>query len=82
MAVCSREPYRSDWDGEYGTVESAVKRAAHDPSSIDVLNCTQAVLYRDQCWVTTCEVRGKNAFGAKVLEQRRFSISNVGVEEI
>jgi hypothetical protein len=82
-AVCGDLPFRSEWEGEYGKVESAaVKRVAHAPSLIDVENCTVAVLTREHCWVTTCEVRGKNAFGAKVLDRRRFSMSALGVEEI
>ena len=81
-ALCGPKPFCSAWDGECGNIESALKRVAHDPGSIDVENCTDPVLYRDRCWVTTCDVRGKNAFGALVLNRKRFSISRLEVEEV
>jgi hypothetical protein len=81
-ALCGEKPFCSAWDGECGNIESALKRVAHDPGSIDVENCTDPVLYGDQCWVTTCDVRGKNAFGALIRQRKRFSISQLGVEEV
>lgn len=51
-----------------------VKSGAHDPGSIDVANCSEPVLMGGACWVTTCEVRGTNALGAKVLNRMRFNI--------
>ncbi|HJQ40639.1 MAG TPA: hypothetical protein VKB93_26135 [Thermoanaerobaculia bacterium] len=82
LAICGEKPVIGSWDGGIYQIESALKKVAHDPSSIDVENCTEPLLYRDSCWVTTCNVRGKNAFGALVLDRKRFSISNLGVEEL
>ena len=80
-AVCGKKPVLG-LDGGIFTIESALKKVAHDPDSIDVENCSEPTLYRDRCWVTTCDVRGKNAFGAKVLNRKRFSVSTLGVEEV
>lgn len=74
MATCGDRPRRSQWDGEIIGIESAVKRTAHDPGSIDIENCTPAVL-TDACWKTTCQVRGKNAFGASVLNVVTFYVA-------
>jgi hypothetical protein len=82
MSFCGDKPVCSAWDGGCLAIESALKRTAHDPSSIDVENCTDPVLYERQCWVTTCDVRGRNAFGAMILQRKQFSISKLGVDEI
>lgn len=71
--VCGPEPTLSAWDGGLGAAESYVKRSAHDPSSIDVENCSTPVLTK-ACWKTTCAVRGKNAFGALVLNSHTFYV--------
>lgn len=75
-AKCGRSPARSGWDGEVVGTESYVARTAHDPDSIDVENCTTPTLTKRHCWLTTCDVRGKNAFGAMVLTRMRFSIAH------
>lgn len=81
--VCGEAPTPSVWDGEISEVTYAIKQVAHDPDSIEVKNCTAPVLTKKACWVTTCDVRGKNAFGALVFDQKRFSISQLtGVEEL
>lgn len=81
IAICGEKPYCGGWDGECVGIASAVKRVAHDPGSIDIENCTDPVLTKDQCWVTTCDVRGKNMFGAMILQRKSFSISKLGIEE-
>jgi hypothetical protein len=81
-ALCGPEPLRSAWDGECVGVESALRQVAHDPGSIDVENCSPPKLTTDNCWVTTCSVRGKNAFGALVRSDKTFSISTLGVSEL
>jgi hypothetical protein len=81
-ALCGAQPKRSAWDGEIAEVTLTVRQVAHDPDSIDVKNCTPPLLSKKDCWVTTCDVRGKNAFGAFVLSQRTFSISSRGVSEL
>lgn len=81
-ALCGDPPTRSSWDGEVLEVTFAVKKVAHDPDSIEVESCTPPVLSKKDCWVTTCNVRGKNAFGALVLNQKTFSVSKLGVSEL
>ena len=75
-AACGKKPAIGGWDGELVGLESALQRTAHDPDSIDVENCTDPVLTSRNCWVSTCDVRGRNAFGAKVLQRKTFSYSS------
>lgn len=74
-----RAPIVGGWDGELVGAESYMKRTAHDPDSIDVENCTQPVLTRRFCWVSRCQVRGRNAFGAMVLNTVAFSVGRNGI---
>ena len=64
--VCGDRPQPDGWDGGLIAVDRYMKDRAHDPSSIDSEQCSQPVM-TDNCWKTTCKVRGKNAFGAEVL---------------
>ena len=60
-----------------------IKQTAHDPDSIDVENCTQPVMSGEACWLFGCDVRGKNAFGAKVFSRKRYSYSKaLGFQEV
>lgn len=68
------------WDGACIGAQSAFKRIAHDPGSVDVENCSQPELSSKHCWVSTCEVRAKNAFGAKIRSVHKFSFSTLGIE--
>ncbi len=77
--ICGPKPGRSAWDGEVPGIEQFVKKRAHDPDSIDVEDCTIPVLTQKHCWITTCSVRGKNILGAKILQQKQFSISKMGI---
>lgn len=77
--LCGSAPTPSAWDGGIFMVELAVKQGAHDPDSIEVTSCTQPVLTEDLCWRSRCEIRGKNAFGAKVRNVGTFWISSQGV---
>lgn len=81
-ALCGPKPGVSAWDGEVAGIERALKKVAHDPDSIDVENCTDPIMTEKHCWVTSCDVRGKNMFGAKILQRKRFSVSKVGVEDL
>ena len=82
--VCGKEPpNRSDLDGRYGRYIAAaayLRRVAHDPSSIEFIGCTDAVLTK-KCWKTKCSYRAKNAFGALIVDTSTFYIgANGGVE--
>lgn len=82
-AICGDPPQRSSWDGEIVGLESHIQQTAHDPDSIDVENCTIPQLTSDKvCWLFTCQVRGKNMFGAKILLERSFSYSRLGFQEV
>jgi hypothetical protein len=72
--VCGSAPSVGGWDGELIGSEAYMRRTAHDPGSIDVENCSSPILTRRQCWLSVCQVRGRNAFGAMVLNRVRFSV--------
>ena len=74
LAYCGRPPKRSEWNGGIIGIKLHVMRSAHDPDSIEVTNCTMPVLKKKSCWVTACDVRGTNGFGAKVLNRKTFSL--------
>jgi hypothetical protein len=78
-AYCGPEPERSAWDGTYDGVERYFKEIANDPDSVDFSGCTGMTLRGPPaCWVTVCNVRAKNAFGAKILKQVIFAKSTRG----
>lgn len=62
--------------------ESAVAEyllaTAHDPSSIDLEGCG-GLWWDDNSWMIDCAFRGSNAFGATVLNARRFYIRHRAV---
>lgn len=77
VELCGAEaPQLSPWDGGSFEVERFVKETAHDPSSVEVSRCTQPRL-TDKCWELTCDVRGRNAFGAMVLDHKTFYVGHV-----
>ncbi len=74
LALCGTPPGISPWDGELIGAERYVRQSANDPGSIDVEHCTTPVLTRNRCWVSTCSMLGRNAFGAMIRRQVRFSV--------
>lgn len=80
--ICGDAPELSAWDGEVVGLEGHIRQTAHDPSSIDVENCTAPRMSEKACWVSTCDVRGKNAFGALVLQRHTYSFSKLGIEQL
>lgn len=68
-------PSVSSWDGVPYVVERYIKRIANDPDSIEFEGCT-ALTYSSAGWNTMCKVRGKNAFGGKILSLYKFTIKN------
>jgi len=82
-AYCGPEPERSAWDGTYEGVERYFKKIANDPDSVDFAGCTPMILKGPpKCWVTACNVRAKNGFGAKILRTLIFSKSSRGWEDL
>lgn len=82
LALCGEEPVCGGWDGECVGIEFALKQVAHDPDSIDVENCSAPKMTKENCWVTSCNVRGRNMLGAMILDRKTFSMSKLGVSEI
>jgi hypothetical protein len=80
--ICGEAPKLSAWDGEVIGLEHHIKQTAHDPSSIDVENRTEPRFSDKNCWVSTCDVRGKNAFGALILQRHTYSFSKLGIEQL
>ncbi|MCA9563342.1 MAG: hypothetical protein KC561_07625 [Myxococcales bacterium] len=74
-AFCGPRPERSGWDNGFREAERLLSRSAHDPGSIDVENCSPPTLTSENCWETTCQVRGRNAFGAQVLNYYTFHMT-------
>jgi len=70
---CGPTPVLGPWDNEIVGSEAFVRRGAHDPGSIDVEDCSPPQLTRN-CWVSTCTVRGTNAFGALVASEMEFTV--------
>jgi len=70
---CGPKPKVSPFDGSLIAVKNYMKENAHDPDSVEVKKCTEPRM-TDACWVSACDVRAKNAFGAKVLNRMRFTI--------
>jgi hypothetical protein len=75
LALCGDSPVISSWDGEMIGLASTIRESAHDPDSIDVSKCTQPILTKENCWVSACNVRGKNAFGGLILQRQVWSYS-------
>lgn len=84
-ARCGPKPRVGGLDGELAGAANAVRNVAHDPDSVDVARCTDPAL-TERCWVSTCNVRAKNTFGALVLQRMVFhvdksEISGVPIED-
>jgi hypothetical protein len=67
------KPVPSVWNGTYGEVRDYLRERAHDPSSVELQECTYAV-ETPAGWVVSCTYRAKNLFGALVLDRGRFVV--------
>lgn len=74
MAVCGAAPTVSAFGGELIGAARLMRRSAHDPDSIEVENCSTPALAesRNYCWLSTCDVLGRNMFGAMVRNTIQF----------
>ena len=63
-------------------VRVLLRHEAHDPDSIQIASCTPLTMTEDYGWVTRCSYRGKNAFGATVLNTNLFAVNNGTVSPI
>ncbi len=76
------KPIQSAWDGSYSAVERYLERVMHDPSSLDMDNCTPVYKVENTGWIVGCKYRGKNAFGGMVLNQNWFIIRQNQVVDV
>lgn len=74
-------PTVSAWDGSVYAVERYLKPRMHDPDSLEMAGCTRPVSV-EAYWITNCDYRGSNAFGAKVLNSGRFFIQRDEVVKV
>ena len=81
IAKFGNPPEQSGWDGSYRPVKRYLEEKANDPSSIEVKGCTP-VSYSNEGWLVACDYRGKNAFGAMVLNSNWFVIINDTVVDV
>lgn len=68
-------PTNSAWDGSVSSVERVVKASMHDPSSYSHVSTTVPVAEGDY-WTVVSSFRGKNAFGALVINSKKFFIQS------
>lgn len=68
------KPTKSSYDGSYPVVKFYLRQAMHDPSSLDINNCSSVYKIEDKGWAVKCSYRGKNAFGGIVLNSNWFII--------
>ena len=72
-AIRGPKPVNSAWDGSVSAIERAVKANMHDQSSYEHVRTTVPVVEGDY-WTVLSSFRGKNVFGAKVLNTKKFYI--------
>lgn len=72
--IFGERPSPNNWNGSYYEVASYLKTIMHDPSSLEFVGCTTVFRMTGKGWIVGCEYRGKNAFGAKVLNANWFTI--------
>jgi hypothetical protein len=75
-----KEPVASAWDGHYYEVERYLEKHLNDPDSLDWEGCTKAAPTQ-KGWVTRCEYRAKNGFGALIKQNTIFLIKHGQVIE-
>lgn len=69
-AVRGPEPPISPWDGACMPCERHIKTMMNDPDSYDHVTSTRPQI-EGEYWTCVVQFRGKNAFGAKVINQRK-----------
>lgn len=63
----------------YRAVEEYLENNANDPDSIEIEDCADVKVDDDKGWLVACKYRGKNGFGAMVLNAQWFVIRNGAV---
>jgi len=70
---CGAKPIWAGKRDRFSPAEYYLEDKVHDPSGLEVFNCGPAHLDPNYCWLLTCQVRAKNAFGARRLQRMRFA---------
>jgi flagellar hook-basal body complex protein FliE len=72
-ARCGNPPTVSPFDGQlFGLAESIRKSSREDPGPFKITKCTDPVMTKTECWVSTCNVDGR-IFGTDY--KRKFTFS-------
>lgn len=72
-ARCGSPPTVSPFDGQlFGLAESIKKASREDPGPFKITKCTDPVMTKSDCWVSTCNVDGR-IFGTDY--KRKFTFS-------
>lgn len=75
------KPRYSPWDGSCTPCEEYVKPRMNDPDSYEHVRSTMPMA-QGKNWVVDMAYRGKNGFGAKVLQANRFLIHDGKVVQV
>lgn len=82
LKLLGEKPTRSSWDGSYIEIKNYLKNNMHDPSSLDFVGCTEPFEGTNIGWLVACQYRGKNAFGALILNENWFIINSGKVIDV
>lgn len=67
-------PQKSTLNGSYFEVKTFLAVKAHDPESINIIECTDVSVDDSKGWLVGCDYRGKNGFGALIRNSNWFVI--------
>lgn len=78
--VVYSQPKADPWNGVCYAVKDYLKENANDPGSIKYVECSYISKFTNGNYGQRVKYRGKNAFGALVLNESYFIMSGVGYE--
>ena len=73
-------PSMSAWDGVAHSIKKYLKENANDPKSIKYIECSYMLKYQNGLFGQRVKFRGKNAFGALVINEYFFLIKGVNFD--
>lgn len=74
LTMCGAEPPSAT--GAMSAIRAHVRSTAHDPNSIQDLRCNPPKGTPKKCWKVSCSFRGRNVFGALVLNHADFYVGS------
>lgn len=78
--VAYSQPKADPWNGVCYAIKDFIKKNANDPSSIKYEECSYISKFSNGNYGQRVKYRGKNAFGALVLNENYFIMSGVGYD--